>query len=228
MKKFVYGLLLLSLAACGTKAPVQPESLPDEEIAPFREAAIKLSPYIVLEDSAFHITIPKSEAIELGVPEKYYLRIEQELEYTNYTISEANRQGQPIAIDTYWTEATPADAESEAAEVIAAVYSKFVFPIDSEGTDRPEDYFTANALTSLQQDYEYDCEDGPCYAFYALRTAEQDSKPGADDESHILTIEPDGNDWYVVSYLDMGWSGMIRIKIVDGKIDEYHRCVADL
>ncbi len=36
------------------------------------------------------------------------------------------------------------------------------------------------------------------------------------------SIEPE-DDWYVVFYSDMGWSGKTRIKIVDGKIDDYQR-----
>ena len=111
--------------------------------------------------------------------------------------------------------------------LISSVYEKFVF-VGSEGNNNPADYFTSNALKKLQDDYEFDCEDGPCYAFYALRTEEQDSKPGVEDVSQICSIESVGDGYYIVSYLDMGWSGMTRVKIVDGKIDDYQRCVADL
>ncbi len=113
-------------------------------------------------------------------------------------------------------------------EVINNVYNKFVFAIETDGNDNPTDYFTANALKKLQDEYEFDCEDGSCYAYYALRTNEQDAKPDAEDVSHICNIEPIGDGWYVVSYLDMGWSGMTRVKTVDGKIDDYQRCVSDL
>lgn len=113
-------------------------------------------------------------------------------------------------------------------ELINFIYDKFVFAIDSEENDNPEDYFTINALKKLQHDYDFDCEDGPCYAYYALRTREQDSKPDSEDVSQICNIESIGDGWYVVSYLDMGWSGMTRVKVVDGKIDDYERCVSDL
>lgn len=83
-------------------------------------------------------------------------------------------------------------------------------------------YFTANALKKLQADYDFDCDEEPCYAFYALRTEMQDSKPGTDGSSQIYSIEPQ-DDWFVVFYSDMGWSGKTRIKIVDGKIDDYQR-----
>ena len=122
------------------------------------------------------------------------------------------------------SDATP----SEYLDLINTVYDKFVFATDSTGEVNPEDYFTAAALQKLQDDYEFDCEDGPCYAYYALRTAEQDSKPGTDGQSKVYSIVPSDDGWYIVSYSDMGWSGMTRIKFADGKIDDYLRCVSDL
>lgn len=109
------------------------------------------------------------------------------------------------------------------AELIRNVYEKFVFATVTEGNDSPEDYFTSGALKKLQADYEFDCEDGPCYAYYALRTSEQDSKPGSEDVSRICNIDYVGDGWYIVSYLDMGWSGKTRVMIADGKIDSYER-----
>ena len=118
--------------------------------------------------------------------------------------------------------------DSDYTDLITTVYEKFVFATDLTENNNPENYFTTKALTKLQSDYEFDCEDGPCYAYYALRTMEQDSKPGSNGESTICSIEPTGDGWYVVAYLDMGWNGMTRIKIEDGKIDDYTRCVSDL
>ena len=113
------------------------------------------------------------------------------------------------------------------SDLIKTVYSKFVFAIDAdpEVYAHPERYFTASALKKLKDSYEFDCEDNNCYAFYELRTQEQDSKPGTTGESEITDIESIGDNWYVVKYSDMGWSGMTRIKIVDGKIDDFTRCV---
>lgn len=108
-------------------------------------------------------------------------------------------------------------------ELISTVYEKFVFAIDADESIVPETYFTANALKKLLEDYESDCEDGPCYAFYALRTGMQDSKPGSDEASMVYSIDSDGDDWYVVTYSDMGWPGKTRIKITDGKVDDYQR-----
>ena len=104
MKKIVYCLLLTLFSGCLEKVPKQPERLPDEEVPAFREAAIKMTQYIVLEDSAYHITISKEQAVENGISEKYFNRMQQELDYTNYTIKEYNRKGIPISIDEYWIE----------------------------------------------------------------------------------------------------------------------------
>ena len=116
----------------------------------------------------------------------------------------------------------------DCTDLVNTAYEKFVFSIDSDGSEIPEEYFTPNALKKLQEDFDYDCEDEACYAFYALRTDHQDTKPGAEDESQIISVVPAENDWYIVSYLDMGWQGITRIKIVDGKIDDYERCISDL
>lgn len=108
-------------------------------------------------------------------------------------------------------------------DLIITVYNKFVFAIDSSEALSPEEYFTANALKKLQDDYTFDCDNGPCYAYYALRTEAQDSKPGSDGASLIHDIRPTGDGWYTVSYSDMGWPGKTRIKVVDRKIDDYER-----
>jgi hypothetical protein len=51
----------------------------------------------------------------------------------------------------------------------------------------------------------------------------QDSNPDTDGASKICDIELDRDDWYIVSYSDMGWTGKTRIKIIDGKVDDYQR-----
>lgn len=104
MRKIIYIFLLALFCGCAEKAPKQPERLPDEEVPVFRQAAIKMTKYIVLKDSAYHFTISKETAVEKGIPEKYYTRMQQELDFANYTIKEYNRKGIPISIDDYWIE----------------------------------------------------------------------------------------------------------------------------
>lgn len=112
-------------------------------------------------------------------------------------------------------------------DLIKSVYDIFVFAIDADGDNihHPEKYFTAHALKKLREDFEFDCEDEPCYAYYALRTDAHDSKPGSDGIFLIYNIEPIEDEWYMVSYSDMGWHGKTLIKISDGRIDDYKRQV---
>ena len=58
-------------------------------------------------------------------------------------------------------------ADAENSDLIKSVYDKFVFATDTEGDEinHPEKYFTAHALKKLQDAYDFDCDDGPCYAF---------------------------------------------------------------
>lgn len=116
------------------------------------------------------------------------------------------------------------------SDLIKTVYANFVFytDIDSKVSSHPERYFTVNALNKLKESYEYECETDDCYAYYELRTEEQDEKPGTAGKSEITDINSVGDNWYVVKYTDMGWPGMTRIKIVDGKIDDFTRCAEDL
>lgn len=116
------------------------------------------------------------------------------------------------------------------SELINTVYNEFVFAPEANPTvySHPEKFFTAKALKKLKDSYDFDCENNDCYAFYELRTQQQDSKPGTAGELRIISIENAGDGRYVVKYSDMGWSGITRIKIADGKIDDFERCVEDL
>ena len=138
---------------------------------------------------------------------------------TSTSTSTTSTEAESVELISAADETAPDTAAD--SEVIMAAYDKFVFAVDNDDTVKPEDYFTANALRKLQDAYEYDCEEGTCYAFWALRTEAQDSKPGTDEVSQITTIDPAEDGWYIVSYTDMGWPGKTRIKITDGKIDDY-------
>ena len=56
------------------------------------------------------------------------------------------------------------------------------------------------------------------YSFWYFRTGSQD---GPSSESRIESIEPLGDGWYQVSYLDMGTPGVTDVKLEDGKITDY-------
>lgn len=113
-------------------------------------------------------------------------------------------------------------AEISAPDLIKSVYEQFVF---GDSNDDPSWYFTSHGLKMLRDVYDYDCPEGDCYGYWKLRTGYQDGYP--DGKSGVISIEPDGDNWYLVSYKDMGLSGQTRIKTVDGKIDDFKRVFAE-
>lgn len=132
--------------------------------------------------------------------------------------------GEIETVDTSTVKDTVAVAEeipevdhSANEQLIRTVYKKYVFDYSESS---PKKYFTAKALKKLKAAFDYDCDEGDCYGFWDLRTGAQD---GPSDVSKVTSIEPEEDGWYRVSYKDMGLSGVTRIKIVDGKIDDYKR-----
>lgn len=74
-----------------------------------------------------------------------------------------------------------------------------------------EAHCTDNCLQFLQREYEYICEDGPCYAVWKFRTNSQD---GYSDEHKLLSVDNQGNGYYDYTFLDMGVKGKNRVKII--------------
>ena len=102
MKKLLYIGLIGLVAGCGDGKPRPPERLPDDEIPAFRDACIKMAHHIILKDSAYHLPIAQDSAMRLGIPGRYYDRMQQELEYTNYIVREEyNKKGIPIEMSEY-------------------------------------------------------------------------------------------------------------------------------
>ena len=56
------------------------------------------------------------------------------------------------------------------------------------------------------------------YSVWKLRTGYQD---GLSDESSLDSIEPMGDGWYHVSYMDMGFRAITDVKMEKGKIADY-------
>ena len=100
-------IALYILSVSCSKKPKAPEPLPGAEVQAFKEAIIKLAPYVALQDSAYSLMISKSDAAKMGVPEKYYHRMSQELEYTNYLVREEyNGKGIPIGMPVFRVDTT--------------------------------------------------------------------------------------------------------------------------
>ncbi|MDE6859608.1 MAG: hypothetical protein K2J65_04255 [Duncaniella sp.] len=111
VKRILMPALLMLIVSCADNKPKPPERLPEEEVPAYREAVIKMSKYIVLEeDSVYHFTLSKDKAVALGIPEKYYDRMWQDLEYTNYIVREEyNEKGIPIEMAEYKIDTTQMD-----------------------------------------------------------------------------------------------------------------------
>lgn len=111
VKRILMPALLMLIVSCADNKPKPPERLPKEEVPAYREAVIKMSKYIVLEeDSVYHFTLSKDKAVALGIPEKYYDRMWQDLEYTNYIVREEyNEKGIPIEMAEYKIDTTQMD-----------------------------------------------------------------------------------------------------------------------
>lgn len=79
---------------------------------------------------------------------------------------------------------------------------------------------TESLLDKLKDDYEYDCNDGDCYAGWDFRTPAQD---GPDvNKNGIISIVPMGYSWYQYTFYDMGNKGVNAVKIVwDDESESY-------
>ena len=79
---------------------------------------------------------------------------------------------------------------------------------------------TSNMLDLLKREYEYECEDGECYAIWIFRTSYQD---GPNDISKVQEITNKGDGWYKVAYLDMGNHGETLVRLIN-KSGKYMIC----
>ena len=113
--------------------------------------------------------------------------------------------------------------DAKAKQSITHFYNSFV--LGGYGASSVKKFGTPRFLAKLKSAYteEYDCDDGECYATFALRTAAQDGN-GA---SKVVSITPRSGGWYRVQYRDMGFKGTTDVKLVErnGKIlfDDYKR-----
>lgn len=104
-------------------------------------------------------------------------------------------------------------------EFLEDLYTNYVFG-NNDITKILKENSSKRLLNFLREEYEYECEDGDCYAIWCFRTNAMDSAPGAKVISKVEEIIRLEDDWYRVTYLDMGWKGSTRIKFVkeNGKL----------
>jgi hypothetical protein len=102
------------------------------------------------------------------------------------------------------------------SETIIKEFYQYVFN-KKEMTDKVLDMYLSKEIKKSLWTEDYD----GCYEYWRFRTAAQDYDPAVGDVCRIEEITPQGNDWYVVSYLDMGYEGQTNVKIIDGKIVDF-------
>lgn len=114
--------------------------------------------------------------------------------------------------------------EQQAKQAITRFYHTYVFG-GGDLANQGRRVATQRLLAKLESVYrdEYDCNNRHCYAAYDLRTSAQDGN----GTSRIVSITPKANDWYRVTYRDMGFRGITDIKVVESngtiKLDDYKR-----
>lgn len=134
--------------------------------------------------------------------------------------AETSPQAEPLEVPAI-EDTDPEAAQFEAERLVNTVYSMFVFDLRDDAD--PRLYFTPEALQKLADAYEFDCDEGTCYAFDQLRTPNQDVAPDSEEESAVVSVTPESDGWFLVTFTDMGWPGKTRVKITDGKISDYAR-----
>lgn len=70
---------------------------------------------------------------------------------------------------------------------------------------------TPRLLQYLKDAYEYECEDGECYAMWLFRSGNQD---GTSDECRVVNVKDEGDGWVGVFFIDMGIKDTIYIRFV--------------
>lgn len=102
-----------------------------------------------------------------------------------------------------------------------ALYTDYVFG-DKDFSLIARNVCTPKLLQKLKDAYEYDCEDGECYATWLFKTNNQD---GLSDVCEVKNISLEDDNWYKIEYVDMGNEGttFVRLEIDNNwnvKMDE--------
>ena len=103
----------------------------------------------------------------------------------------------------------------DSPEAMIKEFYKYVLGEKEMDEDILDAYLTKDMKQSLwTEDYE------GCYEFWRFRTSAQDYDPEVGNISKVKEVKSDGNYWYTVSYMDMGYEGLTIVKVVNSKIVE--------
>ena len=109
------------------------------------------------------------------------------------------------------------------ADSIAQCNDIIEFITDMYNNRKYEDYdfikkhCSSEMLNVLKEEFDYECEDGDCYAVWLFRSSAQD---GPNDKNEIISVKPIGDYWYKYDFYDMGIRASNIIKVIkkNGKI----------
>lgn len=130
-------------------------------------------------------------------------------EGTKDTLSVDSVQSQPDSVVV-----SPLKDEAKVKAFLQDFYDKYVFQTQKGKLTYEEavqTFCTPELQKYLSDKYEYECTDGPCYDQTSFRSDAQD---GPSEEYKVVEIIPEGEDWYKVTFLDMGNRGSVKIHCV--------------
>lgn len=94
------------------------------------------------------------------------------------------------------------------------------FITDMYNNSRYEDYgflkahCTPSMLQLLADNFDYDCDDGDCYAGWMFRTEAQDGKGDGEQAHGVVAVGDVGEGWYEYIFFDEGFRGVTRLKLL--------------
>lgn len=100
---------------------------------------------------------------------------------------------------------------SRGIKMLRNLYDNYVFG-NRDFSRIAREICSESLLKRLADAYDYDCEDGNCYAVWLFRTSYQD---GPEDQSKVNSIVAKGHGWFEVSYSDMGQEGKTSLKLTE-------------
>ena len=104
------------------------------------------------------------------------------------------------------------------------IIKKFITEMYNDGKFNDENFMLPHCsdemIQKLRDEYDYECEDGDCYAFWLFRSGHNGENPNSDYSTRLISITENGDGWFTYEYLDMGWKGenKIKVELIDDKV----------